>query len=73
MESTVVSVFLIFITPTTIITFRLDTLQWGRLLELPLDLLARVILCALAVQAEQSTQVELWCLEHLDLPDVDVL
>lgn len=43
-------------------TTYLDTLQRRMLLELAVDLLARVILRALAVQTEQSTEIELGCL-----------
>lgn len=42
------------------------------LLELPLDLLARVVLGRLAVETEKSTKVELRLLEELDLADVDL-
>lgn len=43
------------------------------LLELTLDLLARVVLARLAVETKESTKVELGCLEELDLSDVDLL
>jgi hypothetical protein len=43
------------------------------LLELTLNLLARVVLARLAVETEEGTKVELGCLEELDLSDVNVL
>ena len=43
------------------------------LLELTLDLLARVVLARLAVETKEGTKVELGCLEELDLSDVDLL
>jgi hypothetical protein len=43
------------------------------LLELTLNLLARVILAWLAVETEEGTKVELGCLEELDLSYVYVL
>ena len=43
------------------------------LLEIALDLLARVILRALAVQTEQGTEIEFGSLEQLDFTDVDIL
>ena len=42
------------------------------LLELTLNLLARVVLARLAVETKESTKVELGCLEELDLSDVDL-
>ena len=42
------------------------------LLELTLNLLARVVLARLAVETEEGTKVELGCLEELDLSDVDL-
>jgi hypothetical protein len=50
---------------------RLNILK-NSLLELALDLLARVVGARLAVQTEESTKVELGCLEELDLADVDL-
>ena len=50
---------------------RLNILK-NRLLELALDLLARVVCAGLAVQAEEGTEVELRRLEELDLADVDL-
>ena len=44
-----------------------------RLLELPLHLLALVISRGLAVEGEESTQVELGRLEKLHLADVNLL
>ena len=55
--------------PIIIIPFILDLLQDG-LLELPLNLLTRLVSSRLAVQTEESTEVELGCLEKLDLADV---
>lgn len=43
------------------------------LLELPLNLLSLLIGPRLAVQSHQSTEVELGCLEELDLADVDLI
>ena len=51
----------------------LDTLQWCWLLEVSLDLLTRIVLCALTMQTQQRTQIELWCLQQLYLPDMYVL
>lgn len=42
------------------------------LLELTLNLLARVILARLAVKAEEGTEIEFGCLEKLDLSYVDL-
>lgn len=42
------------------------------LLELTLNLLARVVLARLAVETKEGTKVELGCLEELDLSDVDL-
>jgi hypothetical protein len=60
-------------TPTTLKrnykVMRLNVLQ-HTLLELPLDLLALVVGARLAVQGHQSTEVELRCLQQLDLADV---
>jgi hypothetical protein len=49
----------------------LHVLQNG-LLELPFNLLARIVLGRLSVKGEQSTEVELGRLEELDLADVDL-
>jgi len=48
-------------------------LSQNSLLELSLDLLSLLISVGLAVEVEESTEVELWCLQQLDLSDVDVL
>ena len=50
---------------------RLNILK-NRLLELALDLLARVVGARLAVQTKESTKVELGRLQELDLADVNL-
>jgi hypothetical protein len=42
------------------------------LLELPLDLLTRLICVRLAVEVEESAEVKLGCLQELDFADVDL-
>jgi hypothetical protein len=51
----------------------LHALERGRLLELAINLGTAVISTTLAVETQQSTQIELGSLEQLDFPDVDVL
>jgi len=48
-------------------------LSQNSLLELSLDLLSGLISVGLAVKVEKSTEVELWCLQQLDLSNVNVL
>lgn len=49
----------------------LDLLEDG-LLELPLHLLAGIVLGGLSVKGEKSTKVELGLLQKLNLADVDL-
>jgi hypothetical protein len=42
------------------------------LLELALNLLSLLVGVGLAVEVKKSTEIELWCLEELDLSDVDL-
>ena len=42
------------------------------LLELPLNLLAILVCCRLAVQSHESTEIELGRLQELDLADVNL-
>ena len=42
------------------------------LLELPLDLLTRLIGVRLAVEVQEGAEVELGCLQQLDFADVDL-
>lgn len=42
-------------------------------LAVALDLLASIIGAGLAVEGEQVAEVELWCLEELDLADMDLM
>ena len=52
-------------------TSRLDILE-HTLLKLALDLLTLVVGPRLAVQSHEGTEVELGCLQQLDLADVDL-
>jgi hypothetical protein len=54
-----------------ILALRLHSLQDG-LLELTLNLLAGLVSGRLAVEREEVAEVELGCLEELDLADVNL-
>jgi len=57
---------------TSVLSFCLHIFQ-NLLLELPLDLLTRLVSSRLAMKSKQSTKIKLGCLEQLDFADIDVL